>query len=339
MKLTTREISDKSQWESFVQEQAETPFFQSWQWGEVQRRLDQRILRLGLFANSELKGIVQIIKVVAKRGTFYHLRHGPLFEVWNWDWFDRLTSKVKELALDDHIDFLRVSPLIANDSKNIDSFRQRGFRDSPVHNMDGEIAWVLDLESSEAELLANMRKTTRYLVRRAMKMGVTIVIESGELAIKEFLRLYHATARRQHFVPHRGIAEEIHLFGRDDNTRLYFAQYQGKLLAAALIIFYGNQAVYHHSATAQEIKDVPASYLLQWEAIREAKRRGLQRYNFWGVVPPGKSDHPWYGLSLFKMGFGGRLVEYLHAQDLPLSSRYLKTYMVESFFRIRKGYH
>ena len=40
----------------------------------------------------------------------------------------------------------------------------------------------------------------------------------------------------------------------------------------------------------------------------------------------------------FKKGFGGRIIEYLHAKDLPLSPSYCATYLLEWFRKVLKGY-
>lgn len=338
MSVTIEEIQNKDIWEAFLLSQPQTPFFQSWYWGEVQRAVGFVPYRLGAFENNRLVGIAQIIKIQARRGRYYHLRHGPIFTSWNWDWFDSLLGKIREMALEEKMSFIRLSPLLPDTTENLRTFKERGFKSSPIHNMDGEIAWVLDLDKTEAELLANMRKTTRYLIKRASKMGVAIEDRQDKIAVQTFLQLYEETAKRQNFVPHQGIWEEIKIFGQKDLLKLYLARFKNRVLAASLILFYGQQAVYHHSATSSLMPNLPASYLLQWEAIREAKRRSLKIYNFWGVAPPEKTNHPWNGLSLFKMGFGGKLVRRIHAQDLPLSPRYFAVFALETLFRIRKGY-
>jgi lipid II:glycine glycyltransferase (peptidoglycan interpeptide bridge formation enzyme) len=75
---------------------------------------------------------------------------------------------------------------------------------------------------------------------------------------------------------------------------------------------------------------------LQWEAIKEAKNRGCKTYNFWGIAPDIKnaqeaqeSSHPWAGLSLFKMGFGGCRKEYVKTQDLVILPKYWLNYIIE----------
>ena len=78
--------------------------------------------------------------------------------------------------------------------------------------------------------------------------------------------------------------------------------------------------------------------MLQWEVIKEAKNRGKSVYNLWGITPAGKKRHPWKGLTVFKTGFGGQVIEYLHAKDYSLSPRYYLTYGIEWLRKVSKGY-
>ena len=155
---------------------------------------------------------------------------------------------------------------------------------------------------------------------------------------KVFSNIYQKTAYKHGFLPHRGIVEEFEIFKKDNLVELFLAKYRGKTAAAALIIFYGDQAVYHHGASNPKYDRLSPSYLLQWEAIKEAKRRGKKVYNFWGVASEDKPNHPWAGLTLFKKGFGGRPESSLHSQDLPLTSKYWFTWSLETLRRITKGY-
>jgi len=86
--------------------------------------------------------------------------------------------------------------------------------------------------------------------------------------------------------------------------------------------------------STEEGRHYPGNYLLQWEAIKEAKKRGMKKYNFWGVAPLDSKDHRFSGISIFKRGFGGEDVQYLHAQDLIINhKKYVITFAIE---KIRK---
>ncbi|MCX6792250.1 MAG: peptidoglycan bridge formation glycyltransferase FemA/FemB family protein [Candidatus Gottesmanbacteria bacterium] len=233
------------------------------------------------------------------------------------------------LAKREHAWFIRMSPLLEITPENTKLFKDIGLQNAPIHAMDAELCWVLDLDKSEEELLVGMRKTTRYEIRRAQKLGVAI-----HTGAKDFFALYTQTSRRQGFVPHSGIREELDVFGSD--AVVYNAVYEGKTIASAIILFWGDQAIYHHGASI--LSKIPASYLIQWEAIREAKKRGQKLYNFWGIAPEDKASHPWRGITLFKTGFGGRTMEFMHAQDYPVSPLYVIPKTIELIRKQLKGY-
>lgn len=333
------EITNKLTWEDFLTggEIIDPPFFQSWYWGDVQERLGHRIFRFGIYKKNTLTGVCLAVEIKAKRGHYLHLRHGPVLLNFAAD-FPQVLKLVKKKAQEIEVSFIRMSAQLPADSADRVLVKQHGFRNAPIHNMDAENAWVLPLSPTDAELLSGMRKTTRYLVRKAEGMPIEIIEGKDKIQFGEFMKLYEETSRRHHFVPHRGILEEFEAFAKEDLMTLFLAKYEGEVIAGAFIVFYGNQAVYHHGATSSEHKEIPAAYLLQWKAILEAKKRGKTIYNFWGVVPPEKPKHPWQGLSLFKMGFGGERREYIHAQDLPLKPSYWITYIIEQISRKRKGY-
>jgi len=332
-----KEIESKKTFEDFILKSkvALSPFFQSWNWSLVQTALGNKVFRLGMYKDSELVLTCLVVKIKARRGTYFHLRHGPIFK--NKEVLKPFIIEITKLAKEEKVDFIRLSPLVQTQA-DLNSLKGFGIRNAPIHNMDAENAWILDVSKSEEELLSEMRKTTRYLVRKAMKLPIEVKKTTDMKGFQAFLKLYEETSKRHHFVPHRGMKEELDIFSKDDQTVLYLAYFNKKLIAGALIVFYGNQAVYHHGASADEFRDIPAAYLLQWEAIKEAKKRGKMFYNFWGVVPPDKPKHPWQGITLFKTGFGGTSINFVHAQDIPLGTSYWKTFIIETFWRIRKGY-
>jgi lipid II:glycine glycyltransferase (peptidoglycan interpeptide bridge formation enzyme) len=59
-----------------------------------------------------------------------------------------------------------------------------------------------------------------------------------------------------------------------------------------------------------------APYLLHWELMRDAKACGLRFYDWWGVAPVEAENHPWFGISRFKRGFGGEEVGALGTFDI-----------------------
>jgi lipid II:glycine glycyltransferase (peptidoglycan interpeptide bridge formation enzyme) len=106
-----------------------------------------------------------------------------------------------------------------------------------------------------------------------------------------------------------------------------------------MVLFSSQSAFYHHGASSHAFSKINASCAVQWEAIREAKRRGCKFYNFWGIAPPDQPKHPWTGLSLFKTGFGGEAEDYLHAQDKPLTKKYWVNFIIETIRARKRGFY
>lgn len=340
--LKITEITDKKIWEDFLSDTAVGyyPFFQSWNFGKVQERFGALVKRVGVWRGNQLVAICQIIDVNARRGHYLHLRHGPVLKPFNKEIFDFLMTYIKKLAQEKNAYFIRLNPVVEKQHVPVEFIRSRHMKDSPIHKMDGEVAWVLDIRVPEEELLKNMRKSHRYLIKKAREnKDLTITTTSNFKDIEKFLPLYKSLSQRKHFVPHKGVRFEFEIFGKDNQEVLYLAKYKNKIIAGALIAFVGHMAIYRHSASDDTHRDVPAMYLLLWEAILESKKRGLKIFNFWGVITDLDSKrHPWHGLSLFKKGFGGELKEFLHAQDISISILYWKTYIIELSSKILKGY-
>lgn len=202
----------------------------------------------------------------------------------------------------------------------------------------GGVTLLLDLALSEEELLAQMRKTTRYLLRNAVGLGIEVHRSADPRKMEEFHRLMSVTYRRQRFVPHsrRYLQVEFEALAPRGMAELVWAKYQGNILSAAIIFSYGDTVSYVHGASVHT--SVPASYFLLWETIKEAKKDGYRYFDFWGIAPNDDPRHPWYGYSLFKKGFGGYRVDYAGTWDYPLTPRYWAVFGAEKLRQLIRRY-
>jgi len=329
--ITIKNIIDKETWEEFVLSKNESNFLQSWSWGEFHKALGKIINRTGFYEKSKLVGVMLSIIEPARRGKYLTVPGGPIIDWGNKKIVNEFLKQIEIIAKENNCVFIRVRPQLKSDEFSKKIFKDLGFITAPMH-LHAELTSQLDITKPIDELMIQMRKTTRYEVKKAIKENVKIITSNDEKDIQKFYDLQIETAKRQKFVPfsYKFLHEQFKVLAKFGNVLLYNAKFEGKLLAQAFVIFYGKEAVYHYGASTDEGRHYPGAYLIQWEAILEAKKRGITRYNFWGVAPENNFNHRFSGLSLFKRGFGGEDFEYLHAQDLIINKpRYLVNYLVE----------
>ncbi len=346
MNLHLQPINDEKIWENFLAKQQPASFLHSWAWGEFNQQMGTSTLRFGFYDGNQLAGVALVLKIKARRGSFFFCPHGPIFDN-NLDKKDALALLVNNLKKEGNkekaISFIRISPLLPLTTENNQIFQELNFREAPVHMMHPELGWILDTQPAEEELLKNMRKTTRYCIRKAEKDGVEIEVSSNPEDVEKFWTVYRATVDRQNFTPFTKeyLKNEVAIFNKNPESRtgasFFFAKFNGEIIATAIIVFYGNSAFYHHGASIPKYPKITAPYLLQWAVIKEAKRRGCSNYNFWGVVREDQNKHPWAGLSLFKRGFGGAPHEYVHAKDFVLNPKYWLNWSVEKARKWKRG--
>lgn len=338
--MEIREITSKDIWENFLAVCQEKTFMQSWNWGEFHQKMGEKIWRFGIYDNNELVGVTLVAKIEAKRGIFLSVEHGPVTKNSKFQILQTLLIKLKEIATDEGASFIRISPIWERNEENAKVFRELGFRDAPTYAA-AESSWKLDITPSEDLLLVQMRKTTRYLIRQALKNNDIEVAQSAKKEdLEMFATLNKEVAERQQFVPFskKYIESEFNAFAKDNAVSLFFGTYKRQTVAAALVVLWSGIGFYHQAASKPEYAKLSIPYLVQWEAIKEAKRRGCKVYDFWGYVDPKKYQaHPWAGPTLFKMGFGGKPYEYVKTQDYPVSWKYWITAGFEFLRKKRRG--
>lgn len=330
--ITVEEVKNKEEWEKFMDYHPESNFLQSFNWGLFHQNLGKTITRLGFKEKGRLVGVMLCIVEKAKRATYLTIPGGPLINWQDKDQIDTFVKTIKDFAKKQNCSFVRMRPQILENEKNNKLVESLGFQNAPMH-LHAELTRQLDLTKSEDQLMAEMRKTTRYEIKQASKLGIKISVSKDPKDLEEFYNLQKETAKRQRFVEFnkRFLQEQFEVFAADNQVLLYTATLNNVKLAQAFIIFYGSEADYHYGASTLDGRKYPGAYLIQWQALKEAKKRGITRYNLWGVAPEGETNHRFWGVSVFKRGFGGEDISYLHARDLIVNSMsYKVNWLIEA---------
>jgi lipid II:glycine glycyltransferase (peptidoglycan interpeptide bridge formation enzyme) len=333
--LETGEVTERAVWEDFLLGRKPGTFLQSWNWGEVNKEVGYKIRRLGFFKGGKLMGVALLIHQPAKRGKHYLVPGGPVLDFGDRQFCKYVFSQIKRKAKEDGVWFVRIRPDVKDDPALRVLMKEMGLLPAPMH-VHGENTLVLDISRTEAELMAGMRKTTRYSIRKSMSEGYQVTASEDTSHIENLYELQAETVKRHKFVGFQKklFWSELSIFSKDREALLFECKKGRELLASAIVVFYGEKAFYHYSGSSQASRGTNASYCLQWEIIKKAKELGYKMYDFWGIAPRDDPKHRFWGVTVFKKGFGGERIDWLHAHDMPLSPWYYLTYLFETGRRV-----
>ena len=289
-------------------------FLQSAEWLRLQEATGKQIIPYeedGFVAN----GIVHTLPLVGK---YLYVPRGPVCDNFQFSIFNFQTGiqKLIQVAKERKMKWIRIEPeteeVLEEIKKSVDALRQAQGGNLRItkapHDMQPREVFKIDITLSEEELLARMKPKTRYNIRLSEKRGVRVFETRDEKYIEDFLGLITATSGRKGITSHsRSYYERFFQVLPENMCRLFVAEYDGKVIAANVVIFFGETVTYLHGGTADEHRDVMAPHLLQWEQIKAAKKEGFRLYDFGGVKVINNQQSTvsvdWGGITRFKTGF------------------------------------
>lgn len=313
----------KEVWDRFIIEN-DGSFLQSFEWGEVQESLSKKVWRFEVREKDQVLSQVQIIKETFSFGkSLFYIPFGPCFKrsvflKTKKEILQLILKELKKRASEEKGIFLKIEPLIAlpKELGGVPSLK----RFQPQKTL------ILNLKKTEQEIFQGFHQKTRYNIRLAEKKGIEIIktynLQSeAKNYLDDFYKLIQKTASRDKFTPYpKNYYQKIF---EKTGAYLFLAKYKKKVIAANLVIFFGKQAIYLHGASNYKYRKLMAPHLLQWVQIKEAKNKGCESYDFWGI-----DEEKWPGLTRFKKGFGGEEIEYPRGEDFVFSNFWYNFYRV-----------
>lgn len=297
-----------------------THVIQSWEWGEFRKSLGLPLLRYGIFEKDRLTKAFQLTlhKIPYTNQKVGYLPKGPSPN-------SQLAQALTEIGKEYNCAFIKIEP-DAEETKNQKPKLEidERFQISPKP-LFTKYNFVLDITKSEDQILKGMHPKTRYNIRLAQKKGVWVEERTDDEALSIYLKLYFETTKRQGYFGHNqdyhkkvwhslkeaGMARFLVAFYSPPDTAINLP------LAAWMLLNFKDTLYYPYGGSSSEYKEVMASNLIAWEAIKLGKKLKLKKFDMWGALgPDANPQNPWYGFHKFKQGYGGELVEYLGTYDL-----------------------
>lgn len=249
--------------------------------------------------------------------------------------------KLKELGEKENCIFIQIEPNVIKSVSKEYKFNNLYKSARPLFT---NFTFILDLTKSEEELLKNMDQKTRYNIRLAEKKNVQVKEDNSDDAFKAYLKLTKETTKRQNFYAHsqnyhKLMWETLKTDGENKNNEelnahLFKATYNGEILATWILFVLGDTLYYPYGASSTKHREVMASNLLMWEAIKFGKKLGLKQFDMWGAMGanPDKND-PWYGFHKFKEGYAPTHIEYVGSYDFVIKNNLYFIYKIVNKIR------
>jgi peptidoglycan pentaglycine glycine transferase (the first glycine) len=305
----------KDKIENFITSYNHAQFLQSTEWGDFQQSEGRKVFNL--FAENTSALIIE--NNLYKNLSYLYCPRGPIGKI-----NEKFLDEIIGLAKKQKSIFFRFEP---QNEEQLSLFK-KNFLVKKTLPIQPKTTLISDIIQNEDEILSKMHAKTRYNIRLAEKKDVVIEKFSGSdknIALDNFIALLSQTSSRDNFGLHPASYYKK-LLANIPFVKLYMAKYQDQYIAGILLTFFGDTCTYLHGASSNEHRNVMSPYLLQWTAIKDAKLANLKYYDFWGIAPNDDPKHPWAGITRFKKGFGGEVINYPGTYDLVLNKFWYSLY-------------
>ena len=199
-----------------------------------------------------------------------------------------------------------------------------------------ELTSVIDLTQNLDKIWQAMNnKSARYRIKRAEREGIKVFINED---YGEFFQLY------RFFMKKRGLKSFFDIFGvgripfesLKKYGTLFTAKHEGELLAGTIYLVDDSNIKSWIGVSnrfnidpAKAMMTSGADRLIDWEAIKYAKQRGLKEFDMGGLWPEEETekDEQKKGINTYKLGMGGKVTSCYSYQKIYSNSYRLAYYL------------
>lgn len=186
-------------------------------------------------------------------------------------------SKMEEINIVDN--FVRYHPILAN--------AQPMKQISEVIDLGKTIA--LDLSSPEV-IWENIDGKSRNKIRKAEKNGIKIDHSKDFNLFEKFIQIYNATMDKDNATDYYYFKDDFYKSIHQDlydNYEMFYAVYEGKIIAMSIMIFANKQMHYHLSGSLTEYRNLAPTNLLLYKAALWGHEQGFKTLHLGGGVGSG----------------------------------------------------
>ncbi len=316
------------QWDDFLSGLEYSHYEQSTCWARVKQHQGWEAIRLKVLKGSDwIAGAQMLCKRLPFGGFVGYIPSGPFYTIPDDQSLDVLVRSINKLSKERRIQYVAITPYVENNY--LDKILEKnGY--NPTEEMLPPIATtratlILDLSKELDTLLMDMRRETRREIKLALKSELTIR-EGNEKDLETLFRLMSIVAEKRGDRPVPSSVDFFNwiwdYFHPKGFVKLLIAELEGKPISIGIIFTFGKTVrFWKYGWSGEEHKKYP-NQLLYWELIRWSKNNGFRYFDIVQVdscvtdhlslglpVTNELKSRRLYGPTLYKIGFGGKVVK------------------------------
>ena len=308
---------DASAWDGFVSRARDGSLLQAWAWGSLKSHYGWQVSRYFWTENGRPIGAVSVLGRGLPGGlALNYAPRGPVLDRRADQWPGFWQALRERLAAEGGA-VLKVDPEWTTPSERALLTEAGGHKSR--HPIQHQATMLVDISGGDQALM-RLKESTRRNIRAGVRQGLTVEASEASAAMDTFYELLEETAARERFTIRSPsyYQDLLTLFRERGQAAVYLARHGDRVLAGAVMLFFGSKLIYLYGGTRSEARDLKPGYLLHWRAIEDAQRRGCTTYDMWGVPLDPQPGERGYGYYVFKSRFNGRMVRFIGLYDLPV---------------------
>lgn len=313
---------------------------QSWQWGEFREKTGVKVVRIGRFDKTKIVDGWQITfhQLPKLPYTIGYLPKSNLVD-------EEVLSILKALGQKNQAIFIKLEPNIGlpvgETQPAFNKIKKFLLNHNCVYGrpLFTKYTFQIDLTCNTETLLSRLKPKTRYNIGLAFRKGVKISEDNSDQAFQKYLDLtFDDTTKRQHFYAHdRKYHQNMwSILKKSGMAHLLKATWQKETLVTWIVFVFNKNLYYPYGASSSKHRQLMASNLMLWEAIRFGKKLKLDTFDLWGSLGPNPDPKdPWFGFHRFKKGYNPNLIEFVGTFDYIIDQPKYKLYKIADNLRWR----
>jgi peptidoglycan pentaglycine glycine transferase (the first glycine) len=317
------------QWDDFIRGLEYGHHEQSTHWARVKQYQGWQPIRLKVFLNSDLiAGAQMLCRRLPVKGWVGYISSGPCYNIVGEQALEVLVLAINRVAYSRRIYYVAMTPYIP-DNHLSEVLKLNGYKFTreilpPTGPVKATL--ILDLKKDFNQLLMDMRRETRREIKLATGAGF-VVREGGQEDLHTLFNLMEITAVRRGEKPTPNsvkIFENIwESYSPGKLVKLFLVEMDNHPVSGGMIFTFGKTVRFWKYGWSGEYHKKYPNQLLYWELIKWAKNNGFEFFDIVhvdaAILDHLKSGLPaseelkatrYYGPTLFKTGFGGKVVRF-----------------------------